>query len=89
MSNVYVLTINNDWDLDYKRVFTKLDSLVKAIVEDFEEECVFLDKEDIKKHIKEREKAGRTYLFFADEIDNSINPESYCGSYSVMKCILE
>ena len=89
MSKVYVLTVQNGWNDDYTRVFSTVDKLAEAISKDFEDECVFMDAKDIKKYIKEREKTQAIYLFFANDIDESISEDSFCGSYSVTKCVLE
>ena len=89
MAKVYVLTVSNGWNDDYKRVFSTIDKLAEAISEDFREEFIFMDAKDIKKYIKEREKTQAVYLFFANDIDSSIEDDSLCGSYSVMQCVLE
>ena len=87
MAKVYVLTIRDNYD--YVRVFSTVDKLAEAISNDFREESVFMDAKEIKKYIKEREKTNAVYLFFANDIDSSIEEDSICGSYSVMRCALE
>lgn len=87
MKNVYLL-FSEDCT-EYKRIFKTLDGVVNAIYEDFIEEDNFINKNDIKNHIQKREEKGYIYLFFATEIDETINENSYCGSYRVQKCIVE
>lgn len=72
ITSVYVITMTEE--IDYLRVFANIDDLVDGLMEDLEDSDVFtLDREDVKKHILEREAHGFDYLFFADEIDETVN----------------
>lgn len=72
ITSVYVITMTEE--VDYLRVFANIDNLVDGLMEDLEDSDVFtLDREDVKKHILEREAHGFDYLFFADEIDETVN----------------
>ena len=74
MTKVYVVTMTAEADCDYLRVFANIDDLVDGLMEDLEDSDVFtLDREDVKKQILEREAQGYCYLFFADEIDKTVN----------------
>ena len=75
---VYVVTLPTDWNMDYLEVFADIDSLVDGLYDNLIEDGIWLDKKDIKKHIKKREKDGAVYLFFADEIDKALldNPRA-------------
>ena len=72
ITSVYVITMTEE--ADYLRVFANIDDLVDGLMEDLEDSDVFtLDREDVKKYILEREAQGFDYLFFADEIDETVN----------------
>jgi hypothetical protein len=74
ITSVYVITMTEEADCDYLRVFANIDDLVDGLMEDLEDSDVFtLNREDVKKHILEREAHGFDYLFFADEIDETVN----------------
>lgn len=74
ITNVYVVTMTEETDCDYLRVFANIDDLVDGLMEDLEDSDVYtLDREDVKKQILEREAQGYCYLFFADEIDETVN----------------
>ena len=76
-NKVYVVTMDADWDCDYLAIYDSLPKVAKALSDNLADDFIFLNESDIKKHIKEREEKGAVWLFFPEDIDNTITQNHF------------
>lgn len=62
-----VYFITDSEDVERTKVFTTLAKASEYIANIAEEECIFLDKEEIEQEMKARKKAHNVYLYIGEE----------------------
>jgi len=62
-----VYFVTNSEDIEYTKVFTTLAKASEYIANIAEDECIFLDKEEIEQEMKARKKAHNVYLYIGEE----------------------
>ena len=84
---VYVVRQNAEWDYDFVEVYTTRKKLAQALCEHLKDDGAYLEVKDIEKHIKEREARGCVYLFFVEELDETLDGIHY--QYDVSIALLD